>query len=224
MYKVLNSSAIDMMYYFGNPDSLFKDKKNKRKVSKYKDKKGEIKKQIDYCIKWLNEESKKYIETCKIISCKRIFKIVRAKGGGIKSYKYIKREFIAFSKKNSNSSASDYIDEFMLLKFVQSDFKKAIRSNEYKIEKLKTVKMKLGYSDFLSSPIACYVSKYDYKTAQEEFIEIPVSVYRKREVARFLLILDYALKEDMIKEILDIPDVFYILRQIICIGPEYYFE
>ena len=54
MYKVLNSSAIDMMYYFGNPDSLFKDKKNKRKVSKYKDKKGEIKKQIDYCIKWLN--------------------------------------------------------------------------------------------------------------------------------------------------------------------------
>lgn len=223
MYKVLNSSAIDMMYYFGNPDSLFKDKKNKRKVSKYKDKKGEIKKQIDYCIKWLNEESKKYIETCKIISCKRLLKIVRAKGGGIRSYKYVKKEFITYSKKNPNMQASDNIDEFMLLKFVRSDLKKAISSNEYKIEKLRTIKLKLSYLDFLNSPIACYVSKYEHKKAQDEFIEIPVSVYRKREVARFLLLLDYALKEDKIKEILDIPDVFYILRQIICVGPEYYF-
>ena len=141
MYKVLNSSAIDMMYYFSNPDGLFKDQKNNRKVSKYKDKKGEIKKQIDYCIKWLNEESKKYIETCKIISCKRLLKIVRAKGGGIRSYKYVKKEFITYSKKNPNTQASDNIDEFMLLKFVRSDLKKAISTNEYKIEKLRNVKL-----------------------------------------------------------------------------------
>lgn len=49
-------------------------------------------------------------------------------------------------------------------------------------------------------------------------------VYDKADVCFFILVLFESLKRKMIKSFLDIPDVFYILRQIKGIGIKYYLE
>lgn len=49
------------------------------------------------------------------------------------------------------------------------------------------------------------------------------SIYSIENAAEFMLLLLEAVKSKKIKEFLDVPDVFYIARQIKSIGIEYYF-
>lgn len=218
MYVLLNARTIDMMYYFSNPDTLFEKSKNSRKVSKYKDKNGEIKEQLKYCIRWLDEEIIQYVQICKIISLKKIVKFFKAKGYSSKKYKTLKREYMSYSGNNS-----DFF-EFVLLKFLKSDMQKSIKSNSYKIQKLTTAKIKINHDQLLQLPISNHKLKERFLQNLDETTEIPISIYKKDDVVRFLLLLDYAVKVDRIKDLLDIPDVFYILRQIICVGLDYYFK
>lgn len=49
-------------------------------------------------------------------------------------------------------------------------------------------------------------------------------VYNKADICVFILVLFEAVKRKMIKSFLDIPDVFYIVRQLKGIGIRYYLE
>lgn len=54
--------------------------------------------------------------------------------------------------------------------------------------------------------------------------EYGCSIYSIENVSEFILILLEAVKRRKVREFLDIPDVFYISRQIKNLGVEYYFE
>lgn len=218
MYVLFNSSNLDSMYHLCNPDLLFKDSKSKRRVSKYKDESGEIKEQIEYCENWVRNNFPKYLYTCKKIALRKLFKFVKSRGFNSKAYRSFKNEYNYNFEKNIN------FYEFLLIKFIRSDMSKIIKFNSYKMYRVRTIKLKYDIQEAVKLPISNYNIKHKETSLCNGFIEIPSSVYRKEDVVRFLLILDYALKEGKIYEILDIPDVFYALRQIICVGLDYYFR
>ena len=88
----------------------------------------------------------------------------------------------------------------------------------YKKKKLKDLKNQRYIRDKLKSVIR----KNSYPMTKLGKSE-GYSIYSIENVAEFILLLLEAVKLKKIKEFLDVPDVFYIARQIKNIGIEYYF-
>lgn len=154
MYQVMDYNMFETNRY-GN--------KQQKKVSKYKDKYGNIKKEYDECINWANDLQGKSWILRECYDCTKE-----------KVYKYNIRRKIKAQYSVYMSNKLSYI----------------INKNKYKIEKCGK---KDGYS-----------------------------LYSKEDVAEFILVLVESLNKNRLREFLDIPDVFYIARQIKYFGVEYY--
>lgn len=138
-----------------------RNNKLKKKVSNFRDKSGEIKKEVQLCKMWINALDKNKI----------------------------RKECYEVLKENCYECKKMDIDKFNLE--IYHKLKHSINKNHY------------------------YLAK--------KYKEYGFSVYQKEDICIFLLILLESLKRNMLDFFLDIPDVFYILRQIKGVGLNYYF-
>ena len=141
-----------------------RDNKLNKKVSKYKDKHGTIKAELQSCIEWATDLQNE----------NWIFKM---------SY----NQLIEYFFRTKRKKVKDLKNE----KYIRDKFKSIMNKNRYPMDK---VGKEQGYS-----------------------------IYSIENISEFMLILLEAIKKKKIKEFLDIPDVFYIARQIRSLGIEYYF-
>lgn len=147
--------------------TLFYDyeRKRKRKVRKYKDKKGFIKIEYEECLKWIEELCKKE----KVIEDSRAI---------------LNANFYALKNKH---------------KFYE------LKRGKYLPSKLNTV-------------------LFDNRCRMDKVGKLNSFVkYKRNDVYELLVLLHYAKSQGVIKDFLDVPDVFFAVRQLKGTGVEIYF-
>lgn len=136
--------------------------------------------------------------------CNKKVSKFRDEDGHIKKEMKECRVWINVLRCNNNISRFCYkelIDQ--IPKFRRMDF------SDIRIEIYHKLKHSLNRNNYLMSKL--------YKT--DGYV-----VYEKTDICMFLLVLFEAIRRRMINSFLDIPDVFYIVRQIKGVGVNYYFE
>ena len=153
------------MYSVCEPKIKNKKGNNKldKKVSKYRDKDGQIKKEMQECISFVQkiQNNNKIVKSC---------------------YNELREEVPKFKKMDTTDIKLE----------IYHKLKRSINRNNYFM--LKMYKSQ-GYT-----------------------------VYDKKDICMFLLVLFESIKRKMVKSFLDIPDVFYIIRQLKGVGIKYYIE
>lgn len=153
-----------MYYEYEKKDNkMRKNNKLNKKVSKYRDKDGHIKEEMQQCVSFVKD-----IE------------------GNNKIFKFCYNELREENHKLQNMNLKEISRE------MSHKLKHSFNKNKYSIQ--KTFKQD-GYA-----------------------------IYEKEDIYVFFLVLLESIKCKKVKEFLDIPDVFYILRQIKGVGIDYYFE
>ena len=151
-----------------------RNEKRLKKVSKYKDKNGNIKIQIKECNNWIEQN----------IFGKFFYQI--------KSYCY--KNFISFLEKMS--------------------FVKKRKAYIHKINDLKNGK-------YLKSRLLSIINKN--RLYFDKIYKINgIQIYKEEDMCEFILLIIEAKAQKILKSFLDIPDVFYIIRQLKGIGLRYY--
>ena len=144
--------------------------KHVRKVSKYRDKNGNIKKEMIECIRYIDDSVKLNIEYIQ---------------------KYCLRELNEFFYRSKSKKINHKCNDLEKGSYTKCMVNKAYRTNKFYIR--KDIKQDSG-----------------------------AWVYEKMDMYKFLLSLCYAIKHKELNQFIDIPDVFYILRQLKSTGIEYY--
>lgn len=153
-----------MLYYENNQNS-----RSQKKVSKYRDKDGYIKRQMEECRKWI---------------CTEI---------------------------GDNASYFEKLFCFKLLREFETR-----KKSKYKISAIKNG----SYVESLYNKVL-YENRFILSKKSKEN---GIVLYEKIDMYKFIATLIYAYKSGKIREFLDVPDVFYIMRQLKETGLEPYLE
>ncbi|MDD3304148.1 MAG: hypothetical protein PHP54_04445 [Clostridia bacterium] len=216
--------ALNTMDFSLDRARILSSKKNTRRVSKYKDRKGEIRRQLEQCMAWLI--SLEDLDVCRDIYVAEIARQLRAGNYSSKEFKNEKKNFLRYYSDSWSTGEITELDiqNFLLLKRIKSEYTKILKNNRCKFKQFKTTIKRFTVAEAANFPITYYNLIDKAIEDGKDSFEVSLKIYTKKDVAKFLLVLDYALNNDKIFEILDVPDVFYVLRQIICAGPDFYFK
>ena len=160
--------------YLGIPNIDIKNKRKiLKKVSKYRDKKGNIKVQLEECKEWLN----------KIVFSEYICDIYN------ECYNNLLMSFQRMMFRN-RKRYMNRVKDLRNGKYIECRLSSIFKNNKLYLDKL-------------------------YK-------KDGIQIYSYLDVCEFMLLLIEAKRQNKLYQFIDIPDVFYIIRQIKAIGLNYY--